>query len=208
MARSPTVRHQPQPGLAAAGLLVAAALGLTGAAAATEAPPPEIRAFKPVADTYASAARPRTNFGRARVLRVDGAPEKTAYLRFDIGNTRGGVDSVTLLLRSHSEARASFAVRGVNDDDWRERRLTYANAPRLSLRYTASKPVRRGVWTAVDVTPFVEDGDSEVSLAVTTRAHRELTFGSRESRYGPRLVIRSGDGAAQPSPLPGLPLPD
>jgi hypothetical protein len=186
-------------------MLVATALGVTGATAATKAPPPEIRAFKPVADTYVSAVRPRTNFGRARVLRVDGVPERTAYLRFDIGDTRGVIESVTLLLRSQSEARASFAVRGVDNDDWRERRLTYANAPRLSPRYTASKPVRRGVWTAVDVTPFVEDGEAEVSLAVTTRTRRELTFGSRESRYGPRLVIRSEETATEPSGPPGLP---
>jgi hypothetical protein len=182
------------------GTLAAAALAVTGAPPAANGPETEIRAFKPVADTYVSAAKPRTNFGRARVLRVDGAPETTAYLRFDVSRVSGSITSVTLLVRPQSGARASFAVRGVDDDAWRERRLTYANAPRLSLRYTASKPVRRGAWTAVDVTPFVEDGEELVSLAVTTKARRELSFGSRESTQGPRLVVRSSESAAPAQP--------
>ena len=183
------------------GAVAVAALALTASAPASQEPAAEIRAFKPVADTYVSAARPRANFGRARVLRVDGSPEATAYLRFDTGRVRGAITSVTLLLRSRSDARASFAVRGVDDDDWRERRLTYANAPPLTQRYAASKPVRRGTWTAVDVTPFVEEGEAAVSLAITTRARRELSFGSRESRYGPRLVIRSAE-PTMPAPFP------
>jgi hypothetical protein len=186
-----TVQQRLQRGLPTLATVAAAALALTASAPASEEP--EIRAFKPVADTYVSAARPRANFGRARVLRVDGSPEATAYLRFDTRRVSGAITSVTLLLRSRTEARASFAVRGVDDDDWRERRLTYANAPRLSQRYAASKPVRRGTWTAVDVTPFVDEGEAAVSLAITTRARRELSFGSRESRYGPRLVIRSAE---------------
>jgi hypothetical protein len=46
------------------------------------------------------------------------------------------------------------------------------------------------MWSAVDVTGFVDHEDREVSLAITTRAAREITFGSRESRYGPRLVVQ------------------
>jgi hypothetical protein len=197
------VRQRLKRRLSVVATIAAAALAVTGSAPAEKGPAAEIRAFKPVADTYVSAARPRTNFGRARVLRVDGAPETTAYLRFDVRKASASIASVTLLLRSRTEARASFAVRGVDDDDWRERRLTYANAPRLSRRYAASKPVRRGTWTAVDVTPFVEDGEAEVSLAVTTRARRELSFGSRESSHGPRLVIRSAEPPPPAQPPPG-----
>jgi len=152
-----------------------------------------IRAFKPVADSYVTAAHPRANYGRARILRVDGAPKATAYLRFELRKLKGNITSVTLLLHPSTAARAGFAVRRVYEDEWRERRLTYTNAPQPSPRYTASKPARRGAWNAIDVTPFVDDS-GEVSLAITTRAAKELSFGSRESRYGPRLVVRtSGD---------------
>lgn len=151
----------------------------------------EIRAFKPIADTYVTAERPETNFGRSRVLRADAAPEVTTFLRFEVGRLTGEVTSVTLLLHTRGPARTSYEVREVRHR-WRERRLTYTNAPRLSRRYTASKPVRRGTWSAVDVTPFAERyGGGEVSLAVTTRSARGLSFGSRESRYAPRLVVRT-----------------
>jgi hypothetical protein len=187
MARLETQRHLGWglPSLATVALAAAA-----GAASAANGPTAEIRAFKPVADTHVSAARPQKNFGRAPILRVDGFPETTAYLRFDLRRLRGDITSVTLLLHPSTAGRASFAVRRVRVNEWRERRLTYDNAPRPSERYASSKPVRRGVWSAIDVTPFVQGDDSEVSLAITTHGARELSFGSRESRHGPRLVVR------------------
>jgi hypothetical protein len=127
------------------------------------------------------------------MLRVDGAPETTTYVRFRPGKIRGEVTSVILLLHSRSTGRAAYAVRRVSGVDWRERALTYANAPDLSLRYTSSKPVRRGAWSAIEVGSFVgPENGGEISLAITTRAGRELAFGSRESRTGPRLVVRAG----------------
>lgn len=170
---------------------VAAAAGATSGASAAKPPLAQFRVFKPVADTYVTAARPRANFGRSPVLRVDGSPETTAYLRFAPKKLRGKITSVTLLLHSSASGRATYAVRRVDDDKWRERGLTYANAPEHSLRYASSRAVARGVWTAVDVTSFMEKGGGDaVSLALTTRGTHALAFGSRESRYGPRLVVR------------------
>lgn len=181
-------------GLAAAatatGALTAAALATAASAAGT--PPTDIKAYKPVADAYVSSQQPRTNFGRAAVLRVDGMPETTTYLRFKLRNLGPDVTSVTLLLHPKSGGKGSFAVRGAGTRKWAERRLTFANAPSPSARYTAAKPVSRGVWSAIDVTAFVEDS-GEVNLAVTTRAAQGLSFGSRESRQGPRLVVRSDE---------------
>lgn len=188
MARSATTQQQVRLRLPA--LVTLAAFTAVASAAPAAPGPPEIRAFKPEADTHVSSSRPRENFGRARVLRVDGAPEKTAYLRFELGRHEGQIASATLLLRPTTAGRASFAVRRVNRNAWRERGLTYANAPRPSQRYASSAPVRRGVWSAVDVTAFIERDDREVSLAITTRGAREITFGSRESRHGPRLVFQ------------------
>jgi len=119
-------------------------------------------------------------------------------MRFELKNLRGKITSVTLLLHPTTAARASFAVRRVHVDDWRERSITYANAPRVSSRYTAAKPVGLGAWSAIDVTPFV-DGGGQLSLAVTTRAAQALSFGSRESTHGPRLVVRSDGGNGNPS---------
>jgi hypothetical protein len=151
----------------------------------------DIRAFSPEADTYVTAARPETNFGSSRLLRADAEPRQTVFLRFKLRKLKNEITSVTLLLRAQSRARASYQVRRVYFDTWRERRLTFENAPRLSLRYVSSKPVRQGIWSAVDVTSLITDDDEVVSLAVTTTSARGVVFQSRESNHGPRLVIRT-----------------
>jgi hypothetical protein len=172
-------------------LAFAALMGAAGSSAAT--PMDGFRVYKPVADTYVTAARARANFGRSRALRVDSSPEMTAFVRFRLKRTMGPAASVTLLLRPRSRGTGWYAVRRVEDNEWREGRLTYATAPHPSLRFASSRPVRRGAWSAVDVTSLVATGDDEVTLAITTHGRREISFGSRESRSGPRLVVRTDD---------------
>jgi hypothetical protein len=176
-----------------AGAALVLAVVSTGAAAREELPATELRAFKPEADAYVSAAAPARNFGSVRVLRVKRSPQATGYLRFRIRKLKGEIASVTLLLHALAGPRTSYQVRPVGRDDWKERRLTYENAPRLSLRYAASKPVRRGAWSAVDVTPFLARDEGQVSLAITTRSALGVVFASRESRRGPRLVVRTAE---------------
>lgn len=106
---------------------------------------------------------------------------------------------MALLLHAEGSTRASYQVRRVYDNGWREGVLTYENAPKLSPRYASSKPVRRGAWSAIDVSPFVSGGGA-VSLAITTKSTLGVVFSSRESRYGPRLVVRSeNDRSAEPA---------
>ncbi len=188
MAPSATPQRQVRLRLPALATLAAATAVASAAPAAPG--PPEVRAFKPKADTHVSSSRPRENFGQARVLRVDGAPETSASRRIELRRHEAQIASVTVLLHPNTAGRARYAVRRVNRNVWRERRLTYANAPRPSQRYASSAPVQRGIWSAVDVTAFVDRADREVSLAITTRGARELSFGSRESRHGPRLVFQ------------------
>lgn len=152
----------------------------------------KIRALKPQADTYVSAAQPGRNFGTAAVLRADAAPQATTYLRFRDPILSRNVVSVTLLVHAHGDSRMGFEVRRVPHDDWRESRLTYATAPRPSLRYASSTPVRQGSWSIVDVTSFASDGDDTITLAITTRSPRGVAFRSRESRQRPMLVVRTG----------------
>jgi hypothetical protein len=152
----------------------------------------KIQALKPEADTYVSAAEPDRNFGSATVLRADGAPQATTYLRFRHPILRRNVVGATLLVHAHAGSRTGFEVRRVPQDDWRESRLTYVIAPRPSLRYASSTPVRRGNWSVVDVTPFVSDGDDTITLAITTRSPLGVAFRSRESKQRPMLVVRTG----------------
>ena len=173
---------------------LAALIGAAGSSATAATPMDGYRVYKPVADTYVTAVRANANFGRSRALRVDGSPETTAFVRFRLKPATAPTASVTLLLRPGSPGRSRYAVRSVEDNEWRERRLTYATAPHPSLRFASSRPVQRGAWSAVDVTSFVAAGDEEVSLAITTHGRQEISFGSRESQSGPRLVVRTDDG--------------
>jgi hypothetical protein len=190
------VRAKTGSGLVVTGLV----LGVTaaGVAGAKEGPSPEIRAFRPVADTYVSEAQPERNFGRLHTLRADGSPVTTVYLRFRLKELSGKITGVTLLLHARAGARTSYQVRRVEQSAWRETRLTYANAPRLSLRYASSKPVRRRSWSAVDVTPFVDVDTQRVSLAITTKSSLGVVFASRESDQGPRLVVRTDTQEREP----------
>ena len=183
--------------------IAATALGLALVATgvATAYSKPTLRAFTPEADTYVSAAQPDRNFGASKVLRTDGSPKQTVYLKFRLKRLKGKISSVTLLLHARTGARASYHVRRVDRSEWREREVTFENAPRLSLRYTSSKPVQRGAWSAVDVSSFAIDDLPWVSLAITTRNPLGVAFESRESSQGPRLVLRTdGQGPEGPAP--------
>jgi hypothetical protein len=183
--------------------IAATALGLALVATgvATAHSKPTLRAFSPEADTYVSAAQPDRNFGGSKVLRTNGSPKQTAYLKFRLKRLKGKVTSVTLLLHAQAGARASYQVRRVYRSKWRERELTFENAPRLSLRYASSKPVQRGAWSAVDVSSFAIDDLPWVSLAITTRNLFGVAFESRESSQGPRLVVRTDEqGPEGPAP--------
>ena len=178
-------------------VIAGTALSLSVAVFSADAQPPsgDLHAFSAEADTYVSAVRPRSNFGRSRTLRADASPKATVYLRFHLEKLRWEVTSVTLLLHASAGARTSYQVRRVYEDEWREQALTFQNAPRLSLRYASSKPVRRGAWSAVDVTSFVTEKSGPVSLAITTRSPLGVSFDSRESKRGPRLVVRTTRGS-------------
>ena len=127
-----------------AGTLLALAVAASGSARAQPPPTTELRAFRPEADAYVTSAVPEMNFGRSHALRADGAPEVRSYLKFRLEKLKGEIASVTLLLHAGRGARASYEVRQVKNHSWEERAVTFWNAPRLSLRYASSKPVRSG----------------------------------------------------------------
>jgi hypothetical protein len=176
------------PRLVAAALILAAGTA-GGALADNGSPKADIRAYSPEADTYVTAARPAANYGRSLTLRAADAPQTTTYVRFRLRKVPANLTRVILLLHPKAGIRATYEVRRADGVEWRENGLTYANAPRISMRYAAARMRRSGVWCAVDVTSIVE-GRTRVTLAITTRGPRAVAFHSRESTYGPRLVAR------------------
>jgi len=165
---------------------------------------PRIRAVRARADAFVSGAKRQTNYGRVQDLKVDRAPRVRAYMRFVVNVQSGNVQRVNILLWSRTTSHAGYQVRLVYDT-WRERAITFANAPELSPEYIASGPLKAHAWKAVDVTPLtdqVSGGDDSVSFALTTSSSKSLDLASRETGlHAPRLVVERGgnDNGDQPT---------
>jgi hypothetical protein len=147
-----------------------------------------------------SATAQNANYGKQRELTVDARPLMRAYLRFNINLRPGNVTRVNLLLYSHTRLRLGYQVRLVTEN-WRERLITYRNAPRISSRFVSSGPLRARAWKAVDITSLVGFEDNNVNLALTTVAPKGIVFASRESGLtGPRLVVERSENGKSTNP--------
>jgi hypothetical protein len=147
-----------------------------------------------------SATAQHANYGKQRELTVDARPLMRAYLRFNINLRPGNVTRVNLLLYSHTRLRLGYQVRLVTEN-WRERLITYRNAPRISSRFVSSGPLRARAWKAVDITSLVGFEDNNVNLALTTVAPKGIVFASRESGLtGPRLVVERSENGKSTNP--------
>ncbi len=149
----------------------------------------DIVTLAPVADAYVSPRDPSTNYGTAPVLRIDGSPAISGYLKFNVHGLVGAIKSATLRVYAYSSSGAGFAVRSVGDGSWSETGITFANAPAISAAATGSSGSTAGdAWLSVNVTPLVT-GNGSVSFALTTTG-AQINLASRESRgNAPQLVI-------------------
>ena len=198
-----------RPVWAVAGLaLFAAGVSVAAIPAAGSARHPKITAVRAYADAHVSASAQNANYGKQRGLTVDARPMTRAYLRFELDLKKGNVLRVNLLLYSRMRSQLGYQVR-LATDTWRERRITFENAPRVSPRYVSSGRLRARAWKAVDITSLVGEDDGEVNLALTTVAPAGIVFASRESGMtGPRLVVeRDDDGSGKGKDPTTEPLP-
>ena len=168
---------------------------------------PRIRAVRAKADAFVSGAKMAKNFGGARDLRLDASPTFRAYVRFDVDVSSGDVQRINLLLYSRTRSKAGLQVRLV-EEPWRERQITFLNAPSLSPDFVTSRRLKANSWTAVDVTSLVGEasgGEDVVSFALTTRSRNAVELASRETGlHGPRLVVER-DGRRGQGKQPRLP---
>ena len=154
--------------------------------------------YKPTADAYVSAKRPRTNFGRARTLAVRARPAARAFLKFDLRKVGG--TGPRAVLKVWSRTKTGFTVRALGAARWRERRITWRNAPRVRPR--SAKRVGRASgkgWVTVDVTGAVAPGAVATLVLVPTGGRGIAGVASRESSRAPRLILTSGTGPPPPT---------
>lgn len=151
-------------------------------------PPPAARSatrtFSATADASVSSAAPSKRLGTSGRLLVAGRPRVRTYLRFNVALPAGAVISAaTLSLTRASTGRpARFQVFAVANTSWRERSITFRNAPRFGARLTTS----RGATVRLPARA-VHPGLN--AFGVSTPARLTQTFRSRESRHAPRLRV-------------------
>ena len=169
-------------------------------------------AFSAVADAFISGARPETNFGQARNLRVNATQPAQTYLRFRIRGLADGVVDARLRMYVTRGSSVGYEVHGSTGRRWTEGSIDYDNAPGHTDRIAGSGPVGTG-WSEVDVSSLVAS-EGVYTLVVTTSDPEGLRFlsgeaGSSEaSRVArPRKTKRSPDIIVTTDPAPTDPAP-
>jgi hypothetical protein len=166
-------------------VLVFAALSGTSPGLARAANP--VQVFTPVADSFVSAGAPRTNYGRARSLRLRARPPDRALLRFRVEGLRGGLLSAQLRVFVTGPGRAELQVRAVGPQRWSERSVSYRTAPGVR-RVVAEGRVRAG-WMTFDVSGLVR-GAGVTQLALVAR-RGTVSVASRETGPKPRIRVET-----------------
>lgn len=159
------------------------------------------RVYTAAADASVNGRAPTRNYGGVRVLRVDAAPKVRSYLRFNVRGLSGPVLQATLWIYARTGSKKGYEVRGTRSRLWRERALTYRNAPPVYPVAASSGPLRAGAWTKVDVTNLVAR-NGVVSIALTTSATTEIRLASREAEVSaPRLVVSTASMGTTIAPV-------
>ena len=140
------------------------------------------------ADSYVQASAPTRNYGSSNALRIDGDPERRAYLRFTVSGVSGPVTSATLRVYAQSSHNTGFEARAVADTSWDESSITFDNSPPTGAVIGSSGPLISGQWVEVDVTSHIT-GDGTYSLALMPLNNTNLRLSSREGSNPPELVV-------------------
>jgi PKD repeat protein len=152
--------------------------------------------LSPVADSYVDALNPGTNNGANISLRVQGTSNTlNSYLRFDLSNVAGRIQSASLSLVPGTSNSVGFSVSGVSDNTWSELGITFTNAPLMGAAIGSSGALTGGIRGSVNVGTLVAPAQGGlVSFGLTTTGG-QLSLGSRESLTPPQLTIVVGSGS-------------
>jgi hypothetical protein len=146
--------------------------------------------FTPSADTYVSASKPTTNYGKTTTLRLDASPDMHSYLRFSVQGLGGKtITRARLLFYVNNNSSLGFRALSVADNSWGELTTNYSNAPALGSLLASSGSYTTGTWVTLDVSSYLT-GEGTFSFGVTTPGLTSLSLASREAgANSPQLII-------------------
>lgn len=145
----------------------------------------------PTHDAYVDSSRPDRNYGSSSAMRIDGSPEKNAYLMFDVSGVSGSISSATLRIYAASGSSTGFDVSGVANTSWTESGITFNTAPPIGSVLASSGSFSAGTFHEIDVTAYVT-GNGSISFGVSTPASTAIRFDSSEGSNPPELVVILG----------------
>ena len=169
--------------------------------------------FEPTEDAYVRSAKPTTNYGTHDDLRLrkPRGDRVLSYLKFNVTGVNGPITRATLrlfVLDAGEDGGAVFATSNAfagSTTPWRERQLTYDNAPPLSGNPLANLgPVQLNQVVEADVTPAIR-GNGEYSFAIRNRVNDLVRYSSRQGVQPPELVLEiGGSPPADPPTITGF----
>jgi hypothetical protein len=169
-------------------------------------PTPGSVSFPVEADARVEQAYPLENFGARSSIRVDGATNSfeytkvDSYLSFDVRGLPGPVATAKLLVHATSQTVDGPNVR-VASNLWTESTITWLTRPVSGAPIADADAVASGTWLEYDVTTAVT-ADGVYSFRLTSYSNDGISFSSRESGLGARLVVTPSGAPPPPPPLP------
>ncbi|MDQ4144044.1 MAG: DNRLRE domain-containing protein [Actinomycetota bacterium] len=169
--------------------------------------------FKPTADAYVDATKPKKNFGSRPALFAS-ANRNVSYLRFKVGGLVDRVKKARLRLYSRVESARGLRLHEVAGAGWSELGITWKNRPGIRRAFASARPIVSGAWASVDVTSFLTSKLNErtrrgrrprrgiprsISIAVTAPNRTVTSYGSREALFtSAQLVVESARTTGAP----------
>ena len=149
-------------------------------------------------DTYAKQGSPTTSYGGVITLelREDGSSTyaRVAYLKFNIADLSGRIQSATLKLYATTETNVVNALK-VTDTNWGEDTLTWDNRPATGALIDSGQASSQDSWFSIDVTSYVTNNGT-YSIALDEQDNSLGKLSSREGDNAPYIEITTAPNNA------------
>jgi len=148
--------------------------------------------FIPTDDTYSKENDVAANFGGAVEMQVrsNATKEKNAYLKFNVADVFGSIQSATLKVHIGANPIDNLTLHTATNTSWDEMTLTWTNAPAIGGSLGTVSGATADSWIEWDITSTIT-GNGLYSFALKSTvdlAHRNI--GTKESTtYAPELEV-------------------
>jgi hypothetical protein len=159
-------------------------------------------ALPPIADAYVKSTSPTSKYGSKSTLQLrNGTPTYKSYLKFQVTQIAGPVQSAKLLLYVTDASPDGGSIYAVSNDysitgtPWDESGLTWITAPAIvgTPLSVASAPKSK-TWIEFDVTAAIT-GNGIYSFGLSSNSSNSVIYASKEGANKPQLVLKFGANA-------------